>query len=329
MDAVLSIVDTFLQQGKADQALQLLQQVADKTSPEFLQREAQCKALIARMQQPAPQPIQQPVQQPVQQPAPQPVQQPVQQPMQQPVQQPMQQQPQYQQQYQQQPQYAQPQQYQQPQYAPQPQYQQPAYGQAYNQGSYAQRQPVDIWGAIAGWDFKMFGLIAICAWLFCYFITGITNDQTVDKIFGVVQYASVLMTAVLLFSRAAKKFAQGNVIGYVLLGGCGLFIIYIIILFTASMMTAYDLRFMWVIAYAAMAFSMLFAFFSAKIFANAIPTLLLGSSFTLQTLYMLIAWKSSSAFAVWCNDISEKLLFASLAFLFVELLYNRSYTSEK
>lgn len=197
----------------------------------------------------------------------------------------------------------------------------------------------------------MFGLIAICAWLFCYFIKGITNDQTVDKIFGVVQYASVLMTAVLLFSRAAKKFAQGNVIGYVLLGGCGLFIIYIIILYTANEMTADDLRFMWVIAYAAMAFSMLFAFFNVKKFANAIPTLLLGSSFTLQTLYKLIewksssymttqgfyqsnaynliAWKSSSAFAVWCNDISEKLLFASLAFLFVELLYNRSYTSEK
>lgn len=174
----------------------------------------------------------------------------------------------------------------------------------------------------------MFGLIAICAWLFCYSIIGITKDQTVDKIFGVVQYASVLMTAVLLFSRAAKKFAQGNVIGYVLLGGCGLFIICIIILFTTNMMTVF-VFIMWVIAYAAMAFSMLFAFFNVKKFANAIPTLLLGSSFTLQTLYMLIAWKSSSAFAVWCNDISEKLLFASLAFLFVELLYNRSYTSEK
>lgn len=143
MDAVLSIVDTFLQQGKADQAMQLLQQVADKTSPEFLQREAQCKALIARMQQPAPQPMQQPVQQPV----PQPVQQPMQQPAPQPAQQPVQPQPQYQQQYQQQPQqpqYAQQQQYQQPQYAQQPQYQQPAYGQAYNQGPYVQRQPVDI-----------------------------------------------------------------------------------------------------------------------------------------------------------------------------------------
>ncbi len=294
MDAVYSIIDQFLQQGNAQQAWNLLQSVADKTTPEYMQRVQQCQQMMAP---PAQQQFQQPVGQPqYQQPQPQ-----FQQPMGQP-------------QYQQQP-------YQQPMGGPQP-FQQGPFGPMY-----PQRPAINLWQSIASWNFKVSAFIAIGVFFLSIFITALVTDRTVDGLFGFFGVAAIIFAGFIIYAQAAPKMAEGNGIGWALLvGGILVILFQFVLVFITSWDTYKTLNIIKMICMLAVAFPLIYAFFKVQVFEHSLTALLIGISCALFMLGGLVGTGSlgGNSFASLCNNFAEYGFASSMIVLLAEVIYNRS-----
>lgn len=294
MDAVYSIVDQFLQQGNAQQAWNLLQSVSDKTTPEYMQRVQQCQQMMAPPQQPQ-----------YQQPQPQ-YQQPMGQPQ---YQQPMQ--PQYQQSYQQQP-------YQQ-------QYQQPGYQQQPFGGpmGYAPRPAINLWESIAKWDFKVMTFIAVGAFFLSIFVSGLTSDRTVNGLFSFLSIASIVLVSFIIYAQAAPKMAEGNGIGWsLLIGGILVVLFQFVLTFITSWDTYKTLNIIKFICTAAIAFPLLYAFFKVTVFEHSLPALIIGVACVLTLLGGLIG--GNERFGALCQQLATFGWVSSVIILLGEVIYNRS-----
>ena len=296
MDAVYSIIDQFLQQGNTQQAWNLLQSVADKTTPEYMQRVQQCQQMMAPPAQPQ-------YQQPMGQPQPQQPQPQYQQPMGQ---------PQYQQ--------------------PQPQYQQPMGGpQPFQQGPFGQMYPprpaINIWQSIASWNFKVMAFVAVGVFFLSIFITSLVADRTVNGLFGFFGMSAVFLAALIIYAKAAPKMEEGNGIGWALLVGGALVILFqFVLVFITSWDTYKTLNIIKLICMLGVAFPMIYAFFKVQLFEHSLPALLIGLGFALALLGGLVGTGSmgGNSFAVLCNNFAEYGFASSMIILLAEVIYNRS-----
>ncbi|MCH5177481.1 MAG: hypothetical protein J1F25_05610 [Prevotellaceae bacterium] len=341
MNEILNIVDNFLQQGKAEQAFNLLQQVVDKTTAEYQQRDHACRtqlhdSLTGQIQQaiaeantargtefiskyramlgqnaqideleqallcppPAPEPEPEP------QPAPQ---------------------PQF---VEPQPQFSEPQpQYQQP-YQPQQPYQQQPYGQQpYQQGYvYPQQPSKPMWQSIGAWNKTVLGFVGIGVWFLALLINAFSNDLTVTCIFSFFSAAAVLLVMTLIYAQAAQRMKEGTNVGIALFAGGGILLIFYLILIFVDAWTFYktyeDLKFLAIIAAAALSFTMFYAFFRVSDFAHRVPALLFGSAYAAKAFMMLITLSSSNDFATFLDKLADQTIYAALLLFTIELAYD-------
>lgn len=340
MNEILNIVDTFLQQGHYEQAFNLLQQVVDKGSADYIQRYQVCaqqlhnlytaqiqqsigrgdatgaKELIAkyrsmlgnneivdqleRMMQP------QPVQSgPAFQPAAQTTGQAFG-----------------------------------GQTFPGAGFQPNAFGgqaafgqQPFGMGFPMQQPSKPMWQTICGWNLKVLGFVAIGVWFLALIVATFTNNITVGLIFNFLRDASIVLMAMVIFAEAGTKMNEGTGIGISLLAGGGIMLIFDLVLMFVSkdslFKTRNDLLFMLIIGAAGLAFALLYAFFRVNDFSHRVPTLLLGSAFAAETLALLIALSKTNEFARLLNELSSNAVFAVLMFMLFELIYDNSLKPKK